>query len=70
MNPERTERFSVTVDEDVGLLGGKDELYEALSSLQDFRQSGTLNDLHNAQLAVMRAYCLIDDEIKQTPEVR
>jgi len=64
---ERTERFSVTVEPDATLLDGEEELYTGLAHLQDYRQSDDLDDLHSAQLAIMRAYCATDDEIKQTP---
>lgn len=67
MTQERSERFTVTVDAD----SDKDEqLYDALRALQDYRHSRDLTDLHDAQVAIMKAYCIVDDEIKQTPEVK
>jgi hypothetical protein len=67
---ERSEHFTVTVDRDATLLDAEDELYEALRAYQDYRHSGDLTDLHEAQVAIMRAYCINADAIQQTPEVR
>lgn len=68
MTQERSEHFTVAVDADAS--DTDEQLYEALRALQDYRQTDDLTDLHEAQCAIMRAYCIVDDEIKQTPEVR
>lgn len=68
MSEERTEEFTVLRDTEDDIIDAEAHLYDALRDLQDYRRDEKRGHLLDAEIALERAYCVVNDEIAETAE--